>query len=116
MPLDYAHPEIGSATLSLARLQSSRAPRIEHWRQLPGGPGESDVEQVKELGSAFNAFTKGQYDVVGWDPRGFNQTSPTLTCGFRAHDELQAFFNGTIINDGIEVGNFTGKSDLDRFF
>ncbi|KIJ40810.1 hypothetical protein M422DRAFT_256243 [Sphaerobolus stellatus SS14] len=64
MPLDYAHPEIGSATLSLARLQSSRAPRLGAVFSNLGGPGESGVEQVKALGSAFNAFTKGQYNVV----------------------------------------------------
>ncbi|KIJ30016.1 hypothetical protein M422DRAFT_268477 [Sphaerobolus stellatus SS14] len=70
MLLDYAHPEIVSAALSLTQLQSSRAPRLGTVFFKPGGPGESGVEQVKALGSAFNTFTKGQYDVVGWDPRG----------------------------------------------
>ncbi|KIJ54276.1 hypothetical protein M422DRAFT_64360 [Sphaerobolus stellatus SS14] len=128
VPLDYAHPNIGSATLALARVQASKAPRIGTLFINPGGPGGSGVSVLMELASAIGILTNGQYDVValflklqltqlGWDPRGFNQTSPKLTCGFQSLEERTDFFNGTIINDGIEArGNFTDKIELDNFF
>lgn len=40
-----------------------------------------------------------------------------MTCGFESTEDLNGFFNGTIINNGIEVhGNFTDQQDIDRFF
>ncbi|KIJ31436.1 hypothetical protein M422DRAFT_36207 [Sphaerobolus stellatus SS14] len=117
VPLDYARPGIGNATLGLARLPASKSPRLGTIFLNPGGPGGSGVADIKAIASAVTVLTNGQYDVVGWDPRGFNQTVPNLTCGFESVQERQDFFNGTVINDGIEVrGNFTGKNDLESFF
>ncbi|KIJ35882.1 hypothetical protein M422DRAFT_261837 [Sphaerobolus stellatus SS14] len=117
VPLDYARPEIGSATIALTRVPSPMTPRLGTIFQFQGGPGGSGTQLVKEIASGVARLADGLYDVVGWDPRGINQTSPKLTCGFQSLEEQQGFFNGTIINDGIEAhGNFTDESDLHRFF
>ncbi|KIJ54261.1 hypothetical protein M422DRAFT_775419 [Sphaerobolus stellatus SS14] len=117
VPLDYARPSIGSANLALARVKASKAPRIGTLFVNPGGPGGSGVQLLMDIAPVIDTLTNGQYDVVGWDPRGFNQTSPKLTCGFQSLDERTNFFDGTIINNGVEArGNFTDKFDLDNFF
>ena len=36
----------------------------------PGGPGESGVEFVYELGDLLSLIVGPQFDIVGFDPRG----------------------------------------------
>ncbi|KIJ35405.1 hypothetical protein M422DRAFT_34658 [Sphaerobolus stellatus SS14] len=118
VPLDYAHPEIGNARLALARLPASNSPRLGTIFLNPGEPGGSGIADIKAIASVVTVLTNGQYDVVGWDPRGFNQTlyaKPHMWV--RTAQERQDFFNGTIINNGIEVrGSFTSKNDLESLF
>ncbi|KAK0546435.1 hypothetical protein OC846_005279 [Tilletia horrida] len=47
----------------------------------PGGPGGSGTSTAFGSGERFsNDFTEGNFDVLGFDPRGVNMSSPTLTC------------------------------------
>lgn len=42
----------------------------------PGGPGQNGVQLVRDGGTDFDAWGGGRFDVVGWDPRGMNDSSP----------------------------------------
>ena len=54
---------------------------------------------------------------LGWDPRGVNLSTPTITCGFDSLDELQSFYNSTVLTVGVEAhGNFTDQGDIDNFY
>ncbi|KAJ0163766.1 putative hydrolase [Colletotrichum tanaceti] len=47
----------------------------------PGGPGSSGTRQVWQAAEGLTErFSNGQYDVLGWDPRGVNMSLPSLTC------------------------------------
>ncbi|KAF8582474.1 alpha/beta-hydrolase [Ramaria rubella] len=118
VPLDYAHPEVGNATLAVARLKSNNQPRLGTIFTNPGGPGGSGVEfLVSEAGTFINTVTRGHYDIVSWDPRGVNQSRPQISCGFTSQESMAQFFGDTIPFVGFEArGNFTDADDLNAFF
>ena len=39
-----------------------------------GGPGESGLEAISELGQTFSQGFQGAFDIVSWDPRGVGLT------------------------------------------
>jgi hypothetical protein len=82
VPLDYAHPEVGSATLAIARLKATKQPRLGTIFTNPGklfslltpassslwsagGPGEGGVLfLIERAGVLISTITQGQYDIV----------------------------------------------------
>lgn len=47
----------------------------------PGGPGASGTREVwQEAEGLTERFSSGQFDVLGWDPRGVNTSLPSLAC------------------------------------
>ncbi|KAI2787574.1 hypothetical protein POX_f07945 [Penicillium oxalicum] len=61
---------------STASYKSARTLIIE-----PGGPGGSGTFFVWETAEEMtNRFSDGQYDVLGWDPRGVNSSLPAASC------------------------------------
>lgn len=71
-PLDYANPSAQAITLALARKPATKTPKLGTLFINPGGPGASGRNMVAYFAS------KGleQYDIVGWDPRGTNGSTP----------------------------------------
>ena len=61
----------------------------------PGGPGQSGVELVRDGGADFDAWGDGRFDVVGWDPRGTNDSSP-VEC-FTSSEAEARFWEGVSI-------------------
>ncbi|GJJ10323.1 hypothetical protein Clacol_004549 [Clathrus columnatus] len=98
VPLEYANPNKGTATLALARLQSRSPNRKGTILTNPGGPGGSGVDfLIARAGDLISNVTDGEFDVLSWDPRGVNHSS--------------------VFVDGIEArGNFTDENDLISFF
>jgi pimeloyl-ACP methyl ester carboxylesterase len=46
----------------------------------PGGPGGSGSQATYRLGPLLNEILEGQYDILGFDPRGVNLTLPSVKC------------------------------------
>src|SRR3954463_6287893 len=77
VPFDWDHPEGKQIDLAVIRRLASRpAERIGSMFVNPGGPGDSGVTLVQTSGADFDAWGGGRFDVVGWDPRGTNGSSP----------------------------------------
>jgi pimeloyl-ACP methyl ester carboxylesterase len=94
VPLDWSRPR--GATISLKvirRLASRRGRRIGSMFFNPGGPGVSGVNTVSDPkdGAQLDRAGGGRFDVVSWDPRGTNASTP-VRCF--ASDALQAEFWG----------------------
>ena len=77
VPKDYADPAKGTLQLALLRLPATdRANRIGSLLINPGGPGGSGVDFVRDGGSQFPSAIRKRFDLVGFDPRGVNTSSP----------------------------------------
>jgi pimeloyl-ACP methyl ester carboxylesterase len=77
MPRDYLDPSHGTLTVELIRLPASNpARRIGSLIMNPGGPGGSGIEFIREGAEAFPRELRQRFDLVGFDPRGVNASSP----------------------------------------
>lgn len=72
VPLDYANPSEQAITLALARRKATKTPVLGTLFINPGGPGGSGRNMV----TYFESEGLEQYDIVGWDPRGTNASTP----------------------------------------
>jgi pimeloyl-ACP methyl ester carboxylesterase len=83
VPLDYATGS-GAMKISLVRLPArDTSARIGPLLVNPGGPGASGVEFVRDNLDAFPSNIRRRFDLIGFDPRGINQSS-----GIRCIDNL----------------------------
>ncbi len=77
VPRDYRDPSRGSLTVELIRLPAAnRAKRIGALVMNPGGPGGSGIEFIREGAEQFPRELRLRFDLVGFDPRGVNSSSP----------------------------------------
>ncbi|MFT3860307.1 alpha/beta fold hydrolase [Micropruina sp.] len=72
VPLDYANPGDQAITLALAKKPATKSPKLGTLFVNPGGPGASG----RNLVTYFASAGLEQYDIVGWDPRGTNASTP----------------------------------------
>lgn len=107
VPLDYAHPEGQRATLSVIRLPAE-GQRKGSLLINPGGPGGSGVQFVRDAARQYGAELRKNFDLVGFDPRGVNQSRPPVRC--LTSKELDRFFatdtspdNQAEMNDLVKV-------------
>ncbi|KAK7442764.1 hypothetical protein VKT23_016011 [Stygiomarasmius scandens] len=56
----------------------------------PGGPGGSGVGDILTSGKVYQNMTGTQFDIIGFDPRDVNMTTPTVSA-FETAEEGRAF-------------------------
>ena len=81
VPLDYGHPT-GSRikiALSMVRHTSSSSNYQGIMLANPGGPGQSGLG-LATLGASVPHGVGGDYDWIGFDPRGVGSSVPALSC------------------------------------
>ncbi len=109
-PLDYADPSAQAITLSLAKKEATKTPKLGTLFVNPGGPGASG----RNLVTYFSSAGLEQYDIVGWDPRGTNDSTPVTCYGTEATDaftELDSSPDDAAETDALIIGSYAfGKS------
>ncbi|MCU0299163.1 MAG: alpha/beta hydrolase [Candidatus Nanopelagicales bacterium] len=110
VPLDWDRPQGRTIGLAVIRhLASNPERRIGSMFINPGGPGQSGVELVKGAGSDLDTWGDGRFDVVSWDPRGTNASTP-VRC-FRSEASEAKFWKGaTIPTTKAQSKSFSRKS------
>jgi pimeloyl-ACP methyl ester carboxylesterase len=75
-PMDWENPEDGDIELALVRQQADGDP-IGSLLVNPGGPGVSGVDFIADsVDYATDARLQKNFDIVGFDPRGVNLSTP----------------------------------------
>ncbi|KAJ8514435.1 hypothetical protein ONZ45_g8045 [Pleurotus djamor] len=90
VPLDYDDPERGTAAIALIRIAAATQPAPSLLIN-PGGPGGSGVQTLLTTGPIMAAAFGPNYNIIGFDPRGVNNTTPTIDCFPGAHDKRFIF-------------------------
>lgn len=110
VPLDWDRPRGRTIGLSVIRHLASRPQeRIGSLFINPGGPGESGVGLVRGAGADLDAWGDGRFDVVSWDPRGTNASTP-VRC-FRSEASAAKFWKGASIpTTRAQSRSFSGRT------
>lgn len=91
VPKDYASPQAGTLTLSVAR-----SPATDPTRRIGsllfnfGGPGASAADYVEAMGAALFPVLNERFDIVGVDPRGTGGSVP-VDC--RVNQETEGVYS-----------------------
>ena len=94
-PLDWDNPGVGEdVNLALSRHRAT-GQALGSLFVNPGGPGASGYEFVLDsVDFAVSEVLRESFDVIGWDPRGVNFSSPVSCAATDA--ELDYFFFGEL--------------------
>ena len=77
VPLDYSRPHDRSIRLSLLRVPALRSHgRLGSMVVDPGGPGVSGVDYAESARTTYGQSLREVFDVVGFDPRGVDRSTP----------------------------------------
>ncbi|KIV88223.1 hypothetical protein PV10_09140 [Exophiala mesophila] len=80
VPLDYVDPDVDDTlALTLVRVDAVKEPVLGSIMFNPGGPGGSGIQYVIGRAQEMLTLTGGQFNLIGFDPRGVNFTLP-FTC------------------------------------
>jgi pimeloyl-ACP methyl ester carboxylesterase len=81
VPLDYDRPGGRQISIAVARVPArDEEHRIGSFFFNLGGPGGTSVDFLQAGGSALFDAINERYDIVGFDPRGVGQSSPSIDC------------------------------------
>ena len=77
VPLDYAKPAGTSITVQVLRMSATQpGERIGSLVVNPGGPGASGVDYARAADFIVGKAVRQRFDIVGFDPRGVQRSSP----------------------------------------
>ncbi|KAF8314513.1 hypothetical protein DL93DRAFT_2167299 [Clavulina sp. PMI_390] len=115
VPLDYHDKTKGSITLAVGRyLATSKS--VERLGSIfvnpGGGPGGSGISFLYRAGAQLSDIFDGRYDIVSWDPRGVNGSSPRVECF--ADKRAQDLFDLEHITV-VQSGNLSTISEQESF-
>ncbi|KAJ7226696.1 hypothetical protein GGX14DRAFT_626760 [Mycena pura] len=99
VPKDYFDPSAGTASIAIARFKATKQPRKGTVFLNPGGPGGSGTRlATQQLADIIGH----DWDLMGFDPRGINRTSPQVAC-FESMNDLNFFGANTVLEQGFTV-------------
>ncbi|OAR02632.1 hypothetical protein LLEC1_07445 [Akanthomyces lecanii] len=100
VPLDYANEGLGKTSIAFLKLAGTNvtvgSPSIV---LIPGGPGSSGVDLLLSSAPLVRQMFGDQYNIVSFDPRGVNNSGPSLDC-FSGRPEARLAFN-QLHNTGV---------------
>ena len=82
VPLNYADPGGRHISLALDMIPATAPVSQQQGIMLvnPGGPGGSGLSLAAEVAQGLPPSVAGEYDIVGFDPRGVGSSVPALSC------------------------------------
>lgn len=100
VPLDYTDDGSPDLELDLVKIPATKQPVLGSMLINPGGPGVSGVQSAIDSSVDWLTAGGGQYNVIGFDPRGTGRTmplncTPTSGAALEARDKLVYSLNLT---------------------
>ncbi|OZJ02452.1 hypothetical protein BZG36_04097 [Bifiguratus adelaidae] len=89
VPVDYHDKGSPKFELALIKYKATSGPSKGPLFVNPGGPGGSGFDWVRKSGSIISKVVQGQYDIIGFDPRGVGRSN-TIRC-FKDGTEYKLF-------------------------
>jgi pimeloyl-ACP methyl ester carboxylesterase len=80
VPLDYKNLTAGTTAIAYIKQAASVQPAVGDILFNPGGPGNSGVDEILSSGTLISSLVGEQYNLIGFDPRGVNNSGPAMTC------------------------------------
>jgi pimeloyl-ACP methyl ester carboxylesterase len=82
VPLDYSDLSSGTTAIAYIRKAATSKPVKEAESILlnPGGPGGSGVDSILAISDLLASYVGSEFNVIGFDPRGVNNSGPSLDC------------------------------------
>ena len=102
VPLDYADPTGDSIDIALARSQASGDDKLGSLLLNPGGPGASGIDFLDQAKGMVSKDVQKKYDLVSFDPRGVQRSTPVTCVDDAKLDELLAFDPDYSTDAGIQ--------------
>lgn len=106
VPLDHDTPAGRQISLALTRVPHTAARSQGPLLVNPGGPGGSGRTLAGFIASALPKEVAGQYDVIGFDPRGVGKSEPALDCGTGHFTPVRP--------DSVPLDEETERANLER--
>ncbi|KAJ7766610.1 Alpha/Beta hydrolase protein [Mycena metata] len=81
VPLEYGTTQ-DYATVAM-RMYPATVPPSQRLGTIftnPGGPGSSGHATLVKTGPSLSAIFHGKFDIISWDPRGVNMSTPRISC------------------------------------
>jgi len=88
VPTDYDNPSAGTTAIAVARFQTASLPRGDLFVN-PGGPGSAGIGFAAYLSQVAPTLA-GNYNIVGFDPRGTGKSDPLVCLDAAQLDALNA--------------------------
>ncbi|RFU73504.1 peptidase s33 tripeptidyl aminopeptidase-like, c-terminal [Trichoderma arundinaceum] len=113
VPLDYSNKSLGTTSIAFIKLvgqnATAKSPSIV---LIPGGPGGSGVDLLLESATLAKQMFGEHYNIVSFDPRGVNNSGPSLDC-FSGKPEARLAFN-RLHNTGVT--NISSASFEEQYY
>ncbi|KAJ7763322.1 hypothetical protein B0H16DRAFT_1368317 [Mycena metata] len=107
VPKDYFDLSAGTASIAIARFKATKFPKKGTVFLNPGGPGGSGTRLATQT---FADLIGDDWDLLGFDPRGINKTSPQVQC-FNSSSHFNFFVANTVLQQGFTVASSRNLSN-----
>lgn len=105
VPMDYAKPDGKKISIAVSRIPGERpGARRGALLLIPGGPGESGLNNPSGKGQKLPQEVRDAYDLIGFDPRGLGRSTP-VSCDFEQRDLAPSGLRPWPAADGSVTGN-----------
>jgi len=92
LPMDYDDPSGKQVHIAVAKVPAvDQAHRIGSLFFNFGGPGGPSVDYLQSAGAGIFAALNQRFDIVGFDPRGVGQSTPSIDC--KANQETEGIYS-----------------------
>ncbi|KAJ7723249.1 hypothetical protein B0H16DRAFT_1385505 [Mycena metata] len=107
VPKDYFDRSAGTASIAIARFKATKFPKKGTVFLNPGGPGGSGTRLATQT---FADLIGDDWDLLGFDPRGINKTTPQVQC-FNSSSDFNFFDANTVLQQGFTVASSRNLSN-----